>query len=1319
MSPQGARSAISAATQAVPVESNHAAFLATAIIDICNENRVTSCRALLDPGSQINFVTSELVKRTNLKIHNTCTSIAGIGNKIMSSSSSVELHVKSRINAFSENLTCLVIPKITQKLPQTFSPSSMFNIPKGVRLADPNFNVPADIDLLIGADLCWRLLCVGQIKPTAHHPTLQKTLFGWIVAGHSSINAPLLSNGAASLLSTNDQLNITLNKFWHIESILCKPPHSHEERICEKHFHENHTRNHDGRFIVRLPKKEDIFKNLGSSFDNAKRQFLSLERRLTSQPLLREQYSQFIDEYIKLNHMREVNAPHSLSPNSHTFYLPHHPVMKETSTTTKLRVVFNASCKSSTGVSLNDTLMVGPTVQQDLLSIFIRFRTHPIALIADIEKMYRQVLVHEEDTPLQRIIWRKTPNEPLKVFELLTVTYGTASASYLAIEAMRTAARDKSAEYPLGSSIILRDFYVDDLTSGAISEEEAKNIKSQTTEILNSAGFPLRKWASNLPSLSDVNNTEREFQFSDNSDYETRTLGIVWSCHLDVLKFSGIPQKPPITKVTKRNVLSRIALMYDPLGLLGPVIVKSKIFLQTLWRLKLDWDETLPEYLHTEWDDYERELPCLREITVPRTVIKSDFSFIEIHGFCDASEIAYGACVYLRCVSPSKRPIIQLLTAKSRVAPLKALSIPRLELCGALLLAELVDKVKKCISLSIERTFLWTDNTIVLHWIQSCARDWTTFVANRVGTIQELTPTAQWQHIRTDDNPADPLSKGIMPSALSTNKLWWSGPNWLSFSESDWPKSHFTVDKNKIPDRKQKILVSHLSTFVEPPLDLTKYSSLTKITRFIAWWKRYIYNLRHVKNKILGPLKANELSQAQAFLVKFVQNEAFPKELNLLTNKKSLNSQSAILSLNPFLDEHGIIRVGGRLSLSSLPYNKKHPILLPKKHHFTRLVILHEHVRHFHAGAQSTLAAVRQNFWPCSGRAVVRQVLGKCLRCIRSSPKSSSNLMGELPGSRVNIPLRPFISTGVDYAGPFYHQVGTRRTAKLAKCYICIFVCFSSKAVHIEIATDLTTEAFLNAFKRFIARRGRPADVYSDNGLNFVGAANKLTELYELLQSAKLQNDLVKFSSNERINWHFIPAYSPHQGGLWEAAVKSAKKHLLRVTSGANLRYEELHTLITQIEAILNSRPIMPVSSDANDLAPLTPAHFLIGDSLTSYPEESFEETPSNRLSRWEHIEKMRQHFWKRWQNEYLHQLQQRSKWTIQNDNLKLGQIVLIKDDNLPPLSWPIGRISEIHPGKDNLVRTVTVTTSKGSYKRAITKICLLPIDLDSSLRNN
>lgn len=321
--------------------------------------------------------------------------------------------------------------------------------------------------------------------------------------------------------------------------------------------------------------------------------------------------------------------------------------------------------------------------------------------------------------------------------------------------------------------------------------------------------------------------------------------------------------------------------------------------------------------------------------------------------------------------------------------------------------------------------------------------------------------------------------------------------------------------------------------------------------------------------------------------------------------------------------------------------------------------------------------------------------------------------MGSLPESRIVIPGRPFEKCGVDYAGPFYHKDGSRKTAKFLKCYIAIFICFATKAVHIELAMDLSTEAFLNVLKRFISRRGCPSDIYSDNGLNFVGANHELKELATLFNNQATQRQIVDYMTIKKINWHFIPPRAPHHGGLWEAAVKSAKRHLVRITKDAHLKYEELETLLVQIEAIMNSRPLTPMSSDPADLTSLTAGHFLIGTPLTSYPEPSLKELPINRLSRWQHVEQLRQHFWRRWSREYLHQCQGRSQWKIQKNPIHTGQLVILQEDNAPPMSWPLARIVEVHPGKDDVIRTVTVRTNKGIYKRPITRLCLFPFEDD------
>lgn len=300
--------------------------------------------------------------------------------------------------------------------------------------------------------------------------------------------------------------------------------------------------------------------------------------------------------------------------------------------------------------------------------------------------------------------------------------------------------------------------------------------------------------------------------------------------------------------------------------------------------------------------------------------------------------------------------------------------------------------------------------------------------------------------------------------------------------------------------------------------------------------------------------------------------------------------------------------------------------------------------------------------------------------------------MGSLPESRIVIPGRPFEKCGVDYAGPFYHKDGSRKAAKFLKCYIAIFICFATKAVHIELATDLSTEAFLNVFKRFISRRGCPSDIYSDNGLNFVGADHQLKELATLFRNQAIQQQIVDYMTTKKINWHFMPPRAPHHGGLWKAAVKSAKRHLVRVAKDAHLT---------------------PMSSDPADLTSLTAGHFLIGSPLTSYPEPSLTELPINRLSRCQHVEQLRQHFWRRWSREYLHQCQGWSKWKIQKNPIHIGQLVILQEDNFPLMSWPLARIVEVHPGKDGIIRTVTVRTNKGIYKRPITRLCLFPFEDD------
>ncbi|XP_039452434.2 uncharacterized protein LOC120431370 [Culex pipiens pallens] len=354
------------------------------------------------------------------------------------------------------------------------------------------------------------------------------------------------------------------------------------------------------------------------------------------------------------------------------------------------------------------------------------------------------------------------------------------------------------------------------------------------------------------------------------------------------------------------------------------------------------------------------------------------------------------------------------------------------------------------------------------------------------------------------------------------------------------------------------------------------------------------------------------------------------------------------------------------------------------------------------------LAKVRQQFWPVNAKRMINRVLKRCVTCFKASPTDVKLFMGDLPSARVTAAL-PFSRTGVDYAGPFYLKEGRLRSPR--KAYVCVFVCMSTKAIHLELVGSLTTDGFIGALHRMVSRRGMVSEMKSDNGTNFVGGDRRLTELKELLKSDVLKTKIEEFCQPRGIVWSFNPPKAPHQGGLWEAGVKSMKRHLNRVLNESHLTFEEMCTLLCQIEAILNSRPLIPQSDDPRDYQALSPGHFLIGRELTAVAEPYYDGVKENALSRYQLIQRRKQAYWRRWSNEYLTTLQRRGKWFKDPTLLREGLLVVMKEDNLPPQTWKLARIVETHPGHDGIVRVVTVRTSNGNlYKRSTKELAVLPI---------
>ncbi|XP_017884602.1 uncharacterized protein LOC108627719 [Ceratina calcarata] len=625
------------------------------------------------------------------------------------------------------------------------------------------------------------------------------------------------------------------------------------------------------------------------------------------------------------------------------FYLPHHAVEKPSSTTTKVRVVFDGSAKTSSNLSLNDVLMRGPTIQDDLFSLLLRFRMYAYVMTGDIEKMYRQFFVRPEDRAYQRILWRDAHGR-IATYELNTVTFGLASAPYLAIRCVHQLADDEQSNFPIAATIVKRDLYVDDLLTGADNFKEAQRIQTQVCQLFCKGGLNIRQWASNETALLRGLSEDQIHPKILGETATMKTLGISWDARRDTIQYTV--ELPTNSKISKRTILSTIAKIFDPLGLLGPVTILAKTLMQRLWQLKIDWDESLPASIHTEWVTYANQLQKLSDMMFQRYTASRKYQRIELHGFCDSSERAYGACLYIRTIDSFGHIKIHLLCAKSRVAPLKTTTIARLELCGAVLLASLYSTVQKAIVHDIHETYLWTDSTIVLNWINKQPSLLKTFVANRVADIQGKTDLTTWRHIKSKDNPADLISRGLMPTQFLHNPLWLHGPEWLTKAAVKWPESTFQ-GSNDLPEMKKMTCL--VTSVVQSDELFNRYSCLQRLIRIVAYCLRFRLNGRGT-----GHLTIEELRQARHKIIKLVQLAAFAPDIKNL-EAGNLHSKSKLRPLHPFLDHEGILRVGGRLQNSTLPFAQKHPILLPKGNHVTDLIVREAHVQTLHAGVTTTL----------------------------------------------------------------------------------------------------------------------------------------------------------------------------------------------------------------------------------------------------------------------------------------------------------------------------------------------------------------------------
>ncbi|XP_074032901.1 uncharacterized protein [Leptinotarsa decemlineata] len=1181
--------------------------------------------------------------------------------------------------------------------------------------------------ILIGQDN-WPLLVSKKIiSGPWHGPALTKTLLGWVVHGNLHHSNDNMNTFVCFVdLKEKDELDILhdlIKEQWKMESFPTSRQSLSREDIRAQEIMDSTMRRIGDTFETGLLWKKSNH-HLPESKKNAMRRLVCTEKRMHKDEEFGRMYCEKFEDMIKKNYISKISNDEDNLNDGKIWYLPHFGVMNPNKPN-KLRIVFDASLKSN-GNSLNDFLLTGPDLYNSLQTILLNFRIKRYAFSADIKEMFLRVNVRKEDRSAQRILYRgmRKDDDP-DVYEINVVFFGSSCGPCLAQEAKNRNAKEFQEEYPEAVKAIINDHYMDDYLGGADNVQEAKQLIRDVIYVHSKGGFTICNWISNNPILFQDIDDSLLAKFDENlNSSEERILGIWWNPKKDIFQFKTKFHKIDKNllegnrRPTKREVLKIVMSVFDPLGFLANFLIQGKIILQKTWRSQIGWDDEIPDSLIIKWEKFIQDLRKVDDFKLPRQYCemnRSD-SEIQLHIFCDASENAYASVAYLRWSGKDGIKVC-FLNARTRVSPIKPLSIPRLELQAALIGSRLGSSLKSVLNLKIDDTIYWTDSKTVLYWIRSEARRFKMFVAQRLGEIQELTNTCDWRYVGTKENVADEATKQYSKMDFSPDCRWLKGPEFLYMTAEFWPvEEKFRTNNNgQEVDLEENNVLVHVNMNDKGNVvttDPNKFSKWQKLLRSTAWIYRFIQNCK-TRAKTSGELEVSELNQAEKNLLSRCQEETFSEEMKSLRIHGIVKNTSRLYTLDCFLDEEGLIRLGGRLDNSKLldEYVKR-PIILDPKHKITKLLIFYYHEKFNHHGQDTVFNSMRQKFWILRMRQAIRSCWTNCQKCKNRKSLPKPPIMGQLPTCRIERTVRPFIKTGVDYFGPLLVSVKRSRE----KRYGVIFTCMVTRAIHLEIAHDLSTDGFIHVFRQFGSRRGFPQEMYSDNGGNFKGSDRELQKSLESFD----QNKIKEFCTLKNVKWFFNPPLAPFMGGSWESLIKSIKKNVSEVLTTRYPQEYVLRTVFAEVENILNSRPLTHVPNDPDDMEALTPNHFLIGTCYSALPCAETDERDLCLLNKWKAAQKLTDLFWQRWAKEYLPSLAKRDKWHQQRRNVKIGDIVLFYDSNSPRNIWLKGRITNVHPGKDGKIRVVDVVTASGTtFKRAVSTLCILDVFKEKSPENN
>jgi hypothetical protein len=1329
----------SSTTSLAPLEANLTAtpqscggvvFMQTALVRVKGERRTVVARIFLDEGSDYSYVKTDLVRQVGSTPVSSVSMRVNLLDEITTSPKVHPVHELTLTGiTWSNSITIRAIErdKIIKPLKGHKFEEIVNRFPhlKSLELADRITEEDMPVHILVGLDN------IDRIK-TRDAPVLDKksvwglsghnTIFGWVIRGwitdpyknvseeQTSLfikNEPIEANSTfireekftdssgyemnmpvrvtPAVKSTEvqvdqvrDELNNSLQCFWKLESIGIEDENpgakmSAGDDLAVQQLEES-IQYQDNRYMVSLPWKPDSRSLLQPNREFALRIFVNLLRRFQADPQLGSSYVKAIQGF------KEASFCEPASTEPGAWYMPHHPVIRPDKETFKCRPVFNGSFKKGGNVSLNDALLTGPNMNPEIFDILMRFRSFPVALAADVEKAFLTVLIAEEDRKYLRFFW--VENDDLECgalceLQMRVLPFGLTSSPFV-LSFVLDYHFKKEKDPDLQQ--LHKEIFVDDLTTGKSDIPEANDFKNRVTQVFKKAGMNLRGWKSNVDMIRD-----------EGQDVQTKILGVSWNMASDLLCIE-LPQL--ITRYTKQTLLSFLAKIYDPLGLVSPGILPGKKLIRELWDRGLNWDDAVPSEFVPALQKWITILKAYIQQPIKRfygiDLLKADS--IQLHCFTDASGIAYACCVYIR-IQTGDSVQAALVCSRGRLTPSTRMTTPRRELLGILIGSRLVVRVQEVLHLpSSVEVFGWSDSQIALSWVHQDPLTFQPFVSNRVREVQSR-PHIRWSHVEGVLNPAD-LATRIQHPSEQDLLLWSTGPAWLKLHPGQWPSSPVILSPEELTQSQHELKKIQASCAVAPHqsapapiIDPTRFSSWSKLVGATAWVFRFLHNVKGSTDKRKGCLTFEEIDHSRQWWIQRIQKESFAVEMLICERGDEVSQSSSLRNLRPYLDQEGILRIRSRTSpvrqgLEAQSYEQHNLIILPGSHPVVKLLIDFHHRKLGHQGTGSTLFDMRQTYWIVKGRNIVKQIIHSCIICKRFNAVSYKLPLISLPLFRVT-KGRPFAIAGCDFAGPIFVKGNE-------KSHICLFTCPVIRAIHLELVRDLSTETFINAFRRFVARRGPVKKLYSDNAKTFKGAIPILKKM--------------------NVDSFYIPDRAPNWGGWWERLIKSTKEILRKSLGKSCVSWDEMSTLLTEIEQLLNNRPLTVVTDDVQDLTPISPSDFLLPIAPSDITEEC---NQRNLTRRFRHRQKLGQKLWNRWQHDYILRLKQ---WPKGSNKLtptpRVDDVVLVDPESSKNRAvWPLGRVVNLISGRDGIARAVDVRLQSGkTIRRPASKVYLLEV---------